>query len=239
MTTDAAIIPGGGRRAKAAQAPAALGMRRDEQAFRRADRHSRRVRLLKIALPSLAVLTAAGFAAYSYFAIPPIEGVSVQGAAISDGKLVMANPKLDGFTKDNLPYSMTATRATQDLKQTGVIMLEQIDAKLPIDAEISALVAAASGTYDNSTNRLDIDSAITIKTTDGMEAKLGSAKIDIGSGTMTTSDPVEIERQGSRIEAESMSVSESGKLVVFERRVKVRIMPESAGVAAGGSDATD
>ena len=47
----------------------------------------------------------------------------------------MANPKLDGFTKENLPYSMTATRALQDFDKNGIIDLEGIDARLPVSAD--------------------------------------------------------------------------------------------------------
>ena len=73
------------------------------KAFVRAERHSRRVRWLKVLLPGLAVAGIVGFVGWSYLSVPSVEGVAVQGAAVSDGKMVMANPKLDGFTKENLP----------------------------------------------------------------------------------------------------------------------------------------
>ncbi len=201
--------------------------RRDDSAFMNAERHSRRVRWLKTVLPVLAVIGILAFVGWSYLSIPRIEGVSADGLAITDGKLVMANPKLDGHTKDNLPYSMTATRAVQDAAKTGTIMLEEIDAKLPLDAKNTANVIAASGIYDNEKNTLKIDSDIKVTTTDGMVANFKSADVDMRAGSFSTQDPVKINMNRTEIEAETMNVTENGKVMVFERRVRVRIAPET------------
>lgn len=220
----------------------ATGEERGADMFLRAERHSRRVRALKIWLPGLAAIGIAGFVGWSYLAVPDIAGISVQGAAVTDGKLVMANPKLDGFTRDNLPYSMTAARAIQDIKQTGVIALEDIDAKVPISAKSIARIVADTGIYDNTKNTLVIDSAVTVTTSDGMVAKLQSASVDIASGLMTTPDPVDITLDGSRISADSLTVSENGKVLVFERRVRVDLKPEKASPGTndeGKADAAD
>lgn len=194
-------------------------------AFGRAQRHSRRVRLLKFVLPVAAGLIALAFPTYSYLVAPAAVDVAADGAVLSDGKLVMANPKLNGFTKQNLPYSMTATRAIQDVTKQGVVELEGIDAKLPVSAEISAEVEATRGFYDRDSNTLDLEQDITVTTTDGMVAKLKSAFLDIGKGTMKTEDPVDIIRNGSRITSDTMSVEDNGKVLVFEKRVKVNIDP--------------
>ncbi len=196
---------------------------RTERHFARAERHSRRVRRMKMVLPALAVLAVSGFAAWTYLGTPSLEGVSVEGAALSDGKLVMANPKLDGFTRENLPYTMTAARAIQSLDNTGVIALEKIDAKLPVSAQTTATVVADSGIYDNNANTLVLDSAVRVTTNDGLEATLQSALLDIGGGGLRTDDPVDIVRQGSRITADSMQIESGGKVLIFERRVKVNL----------------
>ena len=117
--------------AEPALAPAApAGTRGD--AFDLAQRHSRRVRVLKFAVPLLAAIIAVAFPVYSYLAAPVSISVQADGSAFSDGKLVMANPKLNGFTKQKLPYSLTALRAIQDVGKQGIIDLEGINAKLPL-----------------------------------------------------------------------------------------------------------
>jgi lipopolysaccharide export system protein LptC len=196
------------------------------EAFLRAERHSRIVRVLKGALPLLAAAMALGFLGYSYVMTPGSVEVKADGSAISDGKLVMANPKLDGFTKDNRPYSMTAMRAIQDFQNEGVVQLEGINAKLPIDAENWATISAEGGVYDRDKNTLEIDTQITVKTADGMSAKLQSATLDIGGGGMTTDDPVDIRMDGATITSDTMAIRENGKVLVFEKRVRMDIDPQ-------------
>lgn len=211
-------------------------------AFDLASRHSRRVRLLKRVLPLAAVALALLFGGYSYLAAPPSFQVKAEGAAFSEGKLVMAKPQLSGFTRTNLPYSMTADRAVQDPSNQGVVELLGIDAKLPITAESVAEVIAARGIYDRAGNTLNLTDQVTVKTSDGMVAKLKSAYLDMGSGEMKTTEPVEISLDGSKITSDSMSMLDNGKVVVFEKRVRMDIDPARLKAAqndSGGGSAAN
>jgi lipopolysaccharide export system protein LptC len=210
-------------------------------AFNRARRHSRRVRVLKFAVPLVAVAIAVAFPVYSYLKAPLSISVQADGTAFSDGKLVMANPKLNGFTKQKLPYSLTATRATQDVGQQAVIDLEGINAKLPVATDNIVSVDAAHGIYNRDANTMDLTSDVSVTTTDGLVAKFKSIFLDMGKGSMKTSNPVDVSRGGSRITADSMSVEDNGRLVVFENRVRVNIDPtalKAAGVNSGEQNAS-
>jgi lipopolysaccharide export system protein LptC len=195
------------------------------EAFDRAERHSRRVRRLKVVLPVLAVLMAGGFVGYSYLATPASVAIDTEGSTVAEGKLVMDSPKLEGFTKDGRPYSVNATRATQDFDKQDIISLDGIDAKMPVEQENWARVEATSGVYDRTANTLDVPTDILVTTTDGMVAKLKSAFLDINNGSLKSATPVDIQSHGSRITADSMSVMENGKRVIFETRVRVHIDP--------------
>lgn len=202
--------------------------------FRQARRHSRRVHVLKIALPAAAIVMAAAFMAYSGLSGGPSVSVDIADSGLREGKLVMSNPKLDGFTRDNLPYSMTARRAVQAVGNTDVIELEQIDAAIPVDTATTARIDAASGIYDNSAGTLKITSPLTVRTDDGMVARLQSAFINVGDGNLETAQPVDIERRGSRIRADSMTITERGKVLIFENRVRLTIQP--AQLKSGGDE---
>ena len=215
-------------------APATQGSLRGD-AFDRAQRHSRRVRVLKFAVPLLAAAIAIAFPVYSYLAAPVSISVDAEGSAFSNGKLVMANPKLNGFTKQKLPYSLTATRATQDVGKQGIIDLEGINAKLPVASDNVVAVNAAHGIYDRDNNTMNLTSDVSVTTTDGLEAKFKSVFLDMGKGSMKTDNPVDVSRGGSRITADSMSVQDKGKVVVFENRVRVNIDPASLKAAQAKS----
>lgn len=196
-----------------------------QAAFRRAVSHSRRVRVLKLALPAAAVAIAAGFIGYSYISVPGSVSFDVSESAYSDGKLVMAHPRLDGFTKENRPYSMSATRALQHTDNTAVVELEGIDAKVPIGVEKVAKIGAEHGVYNRDKNTLDIPTPITVQTNDGTSILLKSAYLDMLKGLMRTREPVSITMAGVHLEANSMHVLENGHVLVFDTQVKLRLDP--------------
>jgi lipopolysaccharide export system protein LptC len=208
--------------------------------FHAAQRHSGRVRVLKTALPIAAVAIAAVFSWFTFFAAPsgPIK-VEAGNTDVEDGKLVMTNPSLDGFTKDNRPYKMTASRATQDVSKNGVIALENIDAELPLGPDQRASIEAKSGVYDNANGRLQLDKDFTVTTTGGLKAKLKSADVNISTGRITTDQPVDIENGNAHISADKMQIRDNGKVMVFENKVKLVIDPskeQKSSISAPGND---
>lgn len=221
---------------------AATGARRKqdgrvERAFAQARRHSGRVRLLKLALPVAALLMIAGFAGKSWLSTPGALPIDLRALAIEDGRLVMTDARLDGVTgKDSRPYSMTASRAVQDIGASGRIDLEGIDARLPLDEKGWMTVAAPSGVFDREANRLDIDSELTVVSEDGMKAVFRSASIDIATGSLKTTDPVDISLDGAHITADSMSVRDKGAVLVFENRVRMQIDGGRLRGAAAGEE---
>lgn len=215
------------------------GSRSVEHAFRRARRHSRAVRTLKVLLPGLAILIAVGFTIYSYLLTPGGMAVDIIGSSYSDGKLTMANPRLEGFTKENRPYSLKAARAVQDVTNTDIVQLNDITAKLPVSDDNWANVSAAKGTYNKKEDTLDVPSAMTVTTTDGLVAKLNSAFVNIATGDLKTSDPVDITLKGSHITANTMAVQDRGKVLVFDQKVRMTMMPEKKKAAGDNNGATD
>src|SRR5690606_2226042 len=129
--------------------------------FHAAHRHSTRVRVLKTALPVAAIVVGAVFSWYTFFATPvaPLK-VEVNNGG-ENGKLVMTSPQLNGYTKDNRPYSMVAAKAVQDTGNSGIITLEGISAQLPVGETGNAKIEAASGIYDNANGRLQLDKDFT------------------------------------------------------------------------------
>ncbi|MBC8716087.1 LPS export ABC transporter periplasmic protein LptC [Ochrobactrum sp. Marseille-Q0166] len=191
--------------------------------FKAAQRHSVRVRVLKTALPVAALALGAVFSWYTFLATPatPVK-VEVNDGGES-GKLVMSNPQLNGYTKDNRPYSMIATRAVQDAKNSGSIALEGISAELPVGARGSAKIEAASGVYDNANGRLQLDKDFTVITDEGLRAVMRNADVNLKSGQVTTDKPVDIRNGSTQISADSMQIKESGKVLIFENKVRVVI----------------
>lgn len=215
-----------------------LANRRDSGAYAKASRHSRRVRLLKFGIPVVA-LGAGTLFVMATFLRPTIPvDVTTASVSLSDGRIVMASPKLDGMTKDQRPYKMQAERAFQDIKKDGLIELEKLSAQLPFGPSATATLTAAQGVYDNTNRKLDLTEAIVLKTSDGMVVKLATAKIDIANNNLSTTDPVDIKTDSSWITAESLVVSEGGKRLMFDKRVRLTIDPKKLKTTDAGDTAS-
>lgn len=212
---------------------------RVEAAFNRARKHSRRVRLLKIALPTLAVVATAAFFGASWISAPGGVSFDFGATAIEDGRIVMSDPRLDGFTGNDRPYSMAASRAMQDLGNTNVIDLEGIEAKLPFDDANWVNVAAKSGILDRAANTLNLNDEIELTTDTGIVALLKSAKVDFRGGNLDSDTPVDITLSGARIEADSLQVRDRGAVMIFDKRVRMEIEPKRLQTAASGEGGAD
>lgn len=237
MTISSAQQPRGKARGTAATLPAQQTSR-VEDAFSRARRHSGRVRFLKLTLPVVAVLMVAAFVGKSWLATPAGVSMNLGETAIEGGRLVMSDPKLDGFTRDNRPYNMTAERAIQDIGNASKIDLEGIAARLPFDEENWVSVAAKSGVLDRDANTLGLDSDITFTTDTGIRALLRSAVVDMSAGKLETTDPVDITLDGARIEADSMRITDKGAVMIFENRVRMEIDAKRLQTAANADRGT-
>ena len=200
--------------------------KRGADQFAAAELHSRRVRILKIAIPVVATVGVMLLAAVTVLRPATTTGVSTDSVSLSDGRIVMANPKLDGLTGDKRPYAMRAERAFQEIGRDGLVELEKITAELPFGTNSTARLRAGGGFFDNTRNVLDLGRTVELTTSDGMTAKLASARIDIAKNSLSTDKPVDISSAGSRITAGKLSVSEGGKLLVFETNVRLTIDPK-------------
>jgi len=200
--------------------------KRDSSLFLRANRHSSRVRLLRIALPVIAVLIIAGIAGAYILSQANLPKVTIATTAFENGRMVMRNPVLDGVDGKQQPYRLTAKQAVQDPKQPKQVELDSISAEVPVQEGIYAHILAGTGFYDGDEKHLDLGGEIEVVTDDGMTAKLQDAAVNIGAGTLKTSNPVAMTTEQAKISAESMFVEDNGARVVFENRVRMTIFPD-------------
>ena len=104
-----------------------------ERAFRAARRHSRLVRILRIAIPAAVVLGLTGITLITYF--NPLRmlaklPINISDLVVSGTKITMEQPRMSGFTRDARAYEFTADAAAQDLTKPDIVELHNIHAKV-------------------------------------------------------------------------------------------------------------
>lgn len=199
---------------------------RSEREFARARRHSRFVALMKIGLPLLAVLIVVGGLAVTWLARNLPDNVSIAGTSIENGRIVMEDPRMSGFDKNDRPYSMIARRALQSLDGGG-IDLESVRANVSVGTGSTADIVAAKGHYDAGGQKLRLTENIKVDTSDGISITLDAADIDLASGGMRSPGPVHIRTPNQVIEAGDLTVQNGGKLLSFGRKVRMTLLPSS------------
>lgn len=200
---------------------------RSHAQYKRALSHSRLVRVLKILLPLAAALVVVAFVVVSWLDNLVPDGVGIESVVIRDGKLVMQSPVMSGQSSDARPYTMRAARAIQDLSIPDVIVLEDIIADLPAPNGDKAILNAISGTYNRTAQTMMFDQAFSLTTEAGMTAQLQSANIDMASGGLTSDAPVSISSGGASVVAQSMQITDKGRVIIFHDKVRMTINPSA------------
>jgi lipopolysaccharide export system protein LptC len=196
-------------------------------AYASAARHSLRVRRLKIILPLAAGAIALIFMAVSFVRAFLPEQLQLETATIENGKIVMQNPAISGRNKQDISYSMKAQRALQDIANPDLITLEKIHAEMPVNDTLIATVDATSGIYDRGANTLDMNAPFTISMNNGVNADFQSAYLDINAGEMETKQPIAISMNGGSIIAQTLRMTDKGRIVTFEGMVRVNVEPST------------
>ncbi len=195
------------------------GIRRRTEAFRRAARHSRRVRVLRIALPTSIVLILGvifGLTFFDPFRILAKLPIDPGKVTISGTTVTMAAPRVAGFTRDQRAYDLTARAASQDITKPNLLTLQDLRAKVELQDRAQVEMTAASGVYDRNTEKLMLQDKILLSSSTGYEAKLTQAEVDTKTGNIASQNPIEVKLLNGTLNANRLSVENKGDVVRFD-----------------------
>jgi lipopolysaccharide export system protein LptC len=207
--------------------------------FARAARHSRMVRALRIAVPAVVGLAMAGLIAIAVFnpfralAKLPLE---MDNLVVSGTKITMESPHLSGFTPDKRPYEMWAKTATQDITDPDHVELHTLRAKVLMEDHTTVTLDSRTGVFDTKTQMLDLHKDILMRSSTGYEARLTHALVDMGLGTVTSDQPVDVKLLNGTLTADTMKVTEKGDVVRFENNVVMHLVMDRPLPTAGPAD---
>jgi lipopolysaccharide export system protein LptC len=215
--------PRGQRKTSAAPQPAGAGERDIfDTAFDTALRHSRRVRFLRRFIPVCCVAVLAGPVLWGvvspYARVVP--DVKVNAISLSGTKVTMEAPKLSGFRKDQKSYEVTAREAVQDIKVPTIIELNQLVARMEQEKNSFARLSSDWGRFDQTADRLDLKGNVRVRTDNGYEVDLLSARVNMKSGDVSSAEPVTVRTKTGTVSSDTVDVRENGKVVVFDGRVR-------------------
>jgi lipopolysaccharide export system protein LptC len=209
------------------QNPAAFGAGMEAR-FAAAARHSRMVRVLRIAVPAAVLLAMAAIVAVSVFnpfrMLLPKLPVDMGNLVVSGTKITMESPHLAGFSTDQRPYEMWAKAATQDLTDPDHVELSQLRAKVMMEDKSTLTMDARTGYFDSKAQMLDLRKDIFLQSSTGYEAKLSQAYVDINKGGVTSDEHVDVKLLNGTLSADRLRIINSGEVVRFEGNVVMNLV---------------
>lgn len=202
-----------------------------DRAFRAAVRHSRHIRILRVAVPLAVGVVVLGGIAFATL-LQPLRllsklPVDLSSLVVSGTKIMMQQPRLAGFTRDNRRYDLTAQAAGQDLTKPDLVELQGVRATMEMQDKSVIETTAKIGLYNTKTEQLTLSQNIVVTTSSGYEALLSEAVVDVRAGNIVSEKPVVVKTATWTITANRMEVGESGDLMRFERGVTVTLLPDS------------
>ncbi len=209
------------------------GRGNDERIFRSAVRHSRSVRILRLAIPLGVVLSVAAVGVYAVV-IKPLRvlakiPVDIGSLVVSGTKITMQQPRIAGFTSDQRQYELTAQAAARDISKPDLIELQGIHATMEMKDKVTFNTTALNGLYDTKSEMLTLEKNVLVKASNGFQARLAEAIVDIRNGKIVSDKPVEVKSADWLVSSNRMEVSESGDVVRFDRGVSVILEAENPG----------
>lgn len=202
-------------------------------------RHSRHVRILRIAVPlSVVVVVIGGIALTVLKPLRVLTGVPVDvgSLVVSGTKIMMQQPRLAGFTRDNRRYNLVAQAAAQDVTKPDMIELHGINATMEMKDGAVFETTAKDGLYNSKTELLTLSQNIVVTSSSGYKALLNEAVIEVRAGRVVSDKPVEVKTATWTINANGMEVAESGDVMRFDRGVFVTMILEGGAKPVVTSD---
>ena len=200
--------------------------------FAIAARHSRLVRILRVAVPVAVVLAMASIVAISIFnpfrilmkALP----MEMGNLVVSGTKITMETPHMSGYTPDQRPYEVWAKTATQDLTDPDHVEMKTLRAKVLMEDRTTTIIMdALNGMFDTKQQQLDLHKDIFLQSSTGYEARLSQAFIDMAKGTVTSEEHVDVKLLNGTLTADKLRITEKGELVRFEGNVVMNLIMDN------------
>lgn len=199
---------------------AAWDASRRAAAFAAARRHTRLVRLLRKVLPLACAVALVAVIVPARIPVPEGVDLSIARTTISNGAVVMHEPRLTGFDKQNRSYRVSAETASQQLTSPDKVDLIKVVAEIHAPDRGDVKLTAGAGALDNSEERLSLHDGVEVESSDGYRIVLREVDVFFKERHLASDAPVTIFYRQGQTSADRLRVTDGGKVVVMEGRVR-------------------
>jgi LPS export ABC transporter protein LptC len=216
----------GGRGGAGAPVRGVPGLAERSRAFRLAQRHTLRVKVLRVVLPVGAVAIAASYGLVLTSSWQIGRGrLSVGEVQVTADDLTMKNPKYFGVTKDGGRYEVRAKEAVVAFSQQAPIKLVGIDGDLVQPNNVVTKLTARHGLLDNAKSQLELFDGIEIDASNGLKARLSRAIVYSKENRIVSKQPVDVTTPTGRVQGSAMTLRTDTREATVVGNVVARLVP--------------
>jgi lipopolysaccharide export system protein LptC len=195
--------------------------------FRVAARHSRMVRILRVAVPAAVLVSIASIVLVSvinpFRMLLPKLPIDMGNLVVSGTKITMESPHMAGFSADKRPYEVWAKTATQDVTDPDHVELNALRSKMLNQDGSTVTLVARTGLMNTKDQMLDLHHDIYVQTTTGNEAWMSQATVDMAKGDVASDEHVDVKFNGGTVSSDRLRIFNGGELVRFEGTVVMHL----------------
>jgi lipopolysaccharide export system protein LptC len=179
------------------------------------NRHSRRVALLKLALPAIGVTLLLLVIAWPRVA-PLFDRLRFPAIDLREAReLRMLNPRYAGTDRNGNPFVVTAAVGRQAAERNDVMALDNPEADLKTRSGANMVLTADSGVYQTQTQFLDAFGHVKMAHENGTTIITPSARLDAVHNAAEGHERVEGHGPNGDIVAQGFHVLDKGAIVIF------------------------
>lgn len=141
--------------------------------------------------------------------------------------LRMVDPRYSGIDKDNRPYVLTASTATQTSQSDDLVSLDAPRADMTTNSGNWVEITGYTGTYQPQPQLLDLYGNVELYQDRGNEFRTDSARLDIGNGMATGNDPVAGQGPFGHVTAQGFAMYQRGEVIDFTGKTDLTLLPRA------------
>lgn len=182
------------------------------------NRYSRRVALLKLALPAIGGTMLLLVVVWPRVA-PLFERFRFAAIDLREAReLRMINPRYAGTDRDGRPFVVTAAVGRQVPQRDDVMSLDQPVANVQSHSGAKIVITSDSGVYQTQTQFLDMFGNVTVNHENGSTFTTSAARLDAANDAAEGHAPVEGHGPQGDVTGQGFQIIDKGDIVIFTGR---------------------
>ena len=192
--------------------------------------YSRFVQMMKVLLPTLAVVILVLIMAWPHFQIKDsrfrIGFATLKLTGNQDKSMI--NPRYLGTDKKTKPFSVTADIAKNIMVDASVVELEMPKADMTLPDGSWLVITANTGVFDKNNKKLELRKKVNMFHDSGYEFRTSAADIDLATGIAEGNKPVSGQGPFGSLKSEGFKLIDKGRIIHFTGKSKLIMYPDIA-----------